>query len=169
MQQHGISRSRPVQRPAQSFEIGRAVRARMLEGSNLKADIGKDLRVVGPAGHAHQHALHTGLLYQRQGQANRARAPRRLHTLDPAMHGCILAEDVGHQRMHEAHVALRPEIGLAVLFGEQLTLRRFDGREHRGRTVVRAIDADTQIYLPRPRVIGVHLDEREERVGGLRV
>ena len=97
-------------------EIRSAIMARMREGQQLHAEIGEDLRMVGPARHTHVNALHAGLLRQRQREPHRAGAARGLHPVDASAHARVSgAEDIGHERGGEAHVALGAEVGFACL------------------------------------------------------
>ena len=168
MQQHRVLRASLGQRTAQRVHIDDAGLGRVVEGLQFQPQIGKDLRVVRPAGRAHPDPLHPGLLGQRHGQPHAAGAAGGLHPVDPPVHRRIgRAEHVRHQRVDKAHVAFRPQIGFGILRFEQLRLSRLDRGEHRGRPRIGAIDAHAQVDLVGPRVGVVELDQREQRIGGL--
>ena len=67
--------------------------------------------------------------------------------------------------MDEAEVAFRPEIGFAVLLRDQRGFRCLDRLEHRRAPVIGAIDAHAKVDLLAARIVGMHLDQRQQRVG----
>ncbi len=69
--------------------------------------------------------------------------------------------------MDEAQVAFRAEIGFAVLLLDQRAFRRLDRREHRRAPVIGAIDAHAKVDLVAARIVGIHLDQRQQRIGRL--
>ena len=168
VQQHRLVCGGIVDDVEHRVEIGSAVMAGVRESHQLQPEIGEDLCVVGPARHAHVDALHARLLCQRQREPHRAGAPRGLHPRNaPAHVGIGGAEHIGHQRLDEAHVAFRAEIGFGVLGIDQHLLRRLDRGEHRRCAVLGAIDPDAEVDLVAARIGGVEADQGEEGVGRL--
>ena len=138
------------------------------EALELEPEVGDDLRVIGPARRAHPDAGCARTLRQCQCQPHRAGAARGLHAVDPAALGrIVLPEHVRQQRVDEAHVAFRPEVGLRILCFQQLALGRLDAGEHRSGAAVGAVNAHAEIDLVGPGISVVELDQREQRVGGL--
>ncbi len=139
----------------------------MVEGDRLHAQIFENLRVVGPARHAEMDPRRPGALRQRQRQTDGTGAARGLHPRDAPTHRRVLAENIGHQRLDEAHIAFGPEVALGILLLEQPGFRALDGGKHRGRALAGAIDADPEVDLVLAIVVGVQFDQREQRIGGL--
>ena len=74
----------------QRGHIGYAALGGMREGLQLHPQIGIDLRVVGPARHAHPDPLYPGLLGQSHCQPDCASSTGGLHPFDPALHSRIV-------------------------------------------------------------------------------
>lgn len=142
MEQHQIAGSGAIDGGDQRGEIGAAIGIGMIESGHFHSQILEDLRVVRPARQAQMDAARAGALRQRQRQADGAGAAGGLHSGNAPAHGRVLAEDIGHQRLDKAHVALGTEVALGILLIEQLGLRALDGGKDRGRALAGAIDAD---------------------------
>ena len=140
----------------------------MVECDQFQPQIGNDLGMIGPARHPQMHAFHPGVLRQCQRQTHRPGAARRLHPGNPPAHrGIISAKDVRHQRIDEANVTFRAEIGFAVLRIDQPLFRRLDRGKNRGRALLSSVNADAKVDLVLTRIGGVETDEGEQRVGRL--
>jgi len=140
----------------------------MAESLQRHSQILENLCMVRPARRAHPHGTDAGTPGQRGREPHRAGAAGGLHAFDPPAHGRVgLAEDIGHQRVDELHVALGAEVGLGILLIDQLLLGRLDRGEHRRVALPGAIDAYPEVDLVGARIGTIELDQGEERVGRL--
>ncbi len=167
VQQHCVTRLGLRQRRLERIEIGKTVGGHVAERLQLGARSRHDLRVVGPRRCAHPDALDARTLCHFDRKTHRAGSARSLHAFDLRAVE-IGAENIGDQRVNEAHVAFRAEVCLRILRFDQLRFSRLDRLEHRRAAFGRAIDADAKVDLVLARVGIVELDQRQQRIGGLR-
>ena len=167
MQQNRIRIARIGNCLQQGIDIGGPICFRVLKGDSFETNILQDLRMVGPARHTKMDACDTGCFCKCGRKTHRARAPGRLHPFDPSPHRRIGSEHIWFQSIDKAQVAFGAEIALGILRIDQPLFGSLDRAEDGCCPVIRAVDAHPEINFVVARILRVHLDEREQRVGGL--
>ena len=122
-------------------------------------------RVVGPGRLAGEDpGERIGLGDQLGAEPQRAAAARGLKADDPAVVRGAFAEHDRPDQFDEADVALRADIGLGLLALDEPAFGRLDALQDRGVAGGVAIDADSDVDLPRPRIGIGERDQSDQRI-----